>query len=289
MRVLLIIAALIPAVSGNLPMQDGDILQANLKLERLPQELVADNQNINRSLRQHEEDEIEHPREERGGLEKMDDLITKVDDAVGMTGKIDDIVGKTNKMDDVRPESAQAKLSQHYKEADELSLTTLRQLQKVEDQMKNDGALYSKLTGEGMRRKIEPFEGMKLPPKMLSAAVVWEGDNGVLISSSKTPREWLIPKGGWDEGESSVIVGSGKKGQNIQAFSTTEVTRFDDWAESGCGRIAISTKDAKILLKERPWMLDVLLKAEEKKKLVKAKGLTERDPALARFELGMTP
>ncbi|KAI9980646.1 hypothetical protein PInf_009949 [Phytophthora infestans] len=101
MRVLLIIAALIPAVSGNLPMQDGDILQANLKLERLPQELVADNQNINRSLRQHEEDEIEHPREERGGLEKMDDLITKVDDAVGMTGKIDDIVGKTNKMDDV--------------------------------------------------------------------------------------------------------------------------------------------------------------------------------------------
>lgn len=186
MRVLLIIAALIPAVSGNLPMQDGDILQANLKLERLPQELVADNQNINRSLRQHEEDEIEHPREERGGLEKMDDLITKVDDAVGMTGKIDDIVGKTNKMDDVLVkvekltpamrlknvvEAARersglvTKLSQHYKEADELSLTTLRQLQKVEDQMKNDGALYSKLTGEGMRRKIEPFEGMKLPPK----------------------------------------------------------------------------------------------------------------------------
>lgn len=43
------------------------------------------------------------------------------------------------------------------------------------------------------------------------------------------------------------------------------------------------------MLKERPWMLDVLLKAEEKNKLVKAKGLTERDPALARFELDMTP
>ncbi|KAF1776167.1 NUDIX hydrolase domain-like [Phytophthora cactorum] len=245
MRVLSILVMLISAASVTTTSGNVGAAKIELDVERLPRELGADHQHIKRSLRQHDfnaESEIEPEDEERGGLGNVDDLITKIDDAVGMTGTVDDVVGKAEKMDDVVVKAEKLapamrwktavketterlglvkQLSQDYKVADRLSLPTLRKLKRVKDLRAKDLLKFNKDTGGGMRRKIEPFEGIKIPPKqyleshvgrelqrydkdgnrLLSAAVIGDGDYVLLISSSKRPHDWVIPKGGWDKGE----------------------------------------------------------------------------------------
>lgn len=225
MRVLLILFVLISSASATSSEHVGIT-----KTERFP--IAAE---VHRFLRRHyleEEADIESDDEDRGGLDKVDDLITKVDDALGITGKMDDVAGKLGKVH-VAPTTKTAvekmehaglvkHLSGKYSVADKLSLTTLRQLAKVDEQRLKDNRVFDKKTGSGMRKKIEPFEGMKIAPqkyleahvaragqlvdkennRLLSAAVIGDGDNVLLISSSKKPNDWILPKGGWDHGES---------------------------------------------------------------------------------------
>ncbi|KAF1785392.1 hypothetical protein GQ600_9775 [Phytophthora cactorum] len=69
----------------------------DLSVEHLPRKLVGDYHDTKQSLRLRdftEETEIEPEYEERGGFEKLGDLITKVDNATGMTGKLGDVVGR---------------------------------------------------------------------------------------------------------------------------------------------------------------------------------------------------
>ncbi|KAG2777828.1 hypothetical protein PC129_g15782 [Phytophthora cactorum] len=356
MRVLSILVMLISAASVTTTSGNVGAAKIELDVERLPRELGADHQHIKRSLRQHDfnaESEIEPEDEERGGLGNVDDLITKIDDAVGMTGKVDDVVGKAEKMDDVVVKAEKLapamrwktavketterlglvkQLSQDYKVADRLSLPTLRKLKRVKDLRAKDLLKFNKDTGGGMRRKIEPFEGIKIPPKqyleshvgrelqrydkdgnrLLSAAVIGDGDYVLLISSSKRPHDWVIPKGGWDKGEGIEVSAlrevieeagiharlnhrlgeikyhDGKKGYGFLPFTMRTVERFDDWAESGRYRIFVSNTDAQILVENRPWMVVILKEADTTNGLVKRGELPQRDPALEKFELDMT-
>eukprot|EP00644_Phytophthora_capsici_P008946 jgi/Phyca11/14147/fgenesh1_pg.PHYCAscaffold_6_\ len=108
-----------------------------------------------------------------------------------------------------------------------LSKGTLAQIKEVEQLRLKDIATYTKKTGDGMRRKISPFPGMKIAPKkyleshvgrnmqlygddgsrLMSSAVVSrsakDGGGDVLLISSSNPQknDWLLPKGGWDKGE----------------------------------------------------------------------------------------
>ncbi|KAG6949448.1 hypothetical protein JG688_00014621 [Phytophthora aleatoria] len=346
MRVLSILVMLISAASVTTTSGNVGAAKIELDVERLPREFGADHLHIKRFLRQHDfnaEAEIEPEDEERGGLEKMDDLITKIDDAVGMTWKVDDVVGKAEKLAPAMRWKTAAKetterlglvkqLSQDYNVADKLSLKTLRELKRVEDLRAKDVLKFNKDTGGGMRRKIEPFEGIKLPPKqyleshvgrelqrydkdgnrLLSAAVIGDGDDVLLISSSKKPHDWIFPKGGWDKGEDIEVSAmrevieeagiharlnhrlgefkfhDGKKGYGFFAFTMQKVERFDDWAESGRYRIVVSNKDAQILVQKRPWMVDILEEADMTNALVKRGELPQRDPGLEKFELDMT-
>ncbi|KAI9980645.1 hypothetical protein PInf_009948 [Phytophthora infestans] len=314
MRVLLILFVLISSASATSSEHVGIT-----NTERFP--IAAE---VHRFLRRHyleEEADIESDDEDRGGLDKVDDLITKVDDALGITGKMDDVAGKLGKVH-VAPTTKTAvekmehaglvkHLSGKYSVADKLSLTTLRQLAKVDEQRLKDNRVFDKKTGSGMRKKIEPFEGMKIAPqkyleahvaragqlvdkennRLLSAVVIGDGDNVLLISSSKKPNDWILPKGGWDHGEGiekaalrevieeagiqarlnhdlgKFTYKDGDKGYGLFAYTMDDVQRFDDWAESSRYRI------------------DILEAAEKKNALVKRGDLPKRDPQLENVNL----
>ncbi|ETL30909.1 hypothetical protein, variant 1, partial [Phytophthora nicotianae] len=316
-----------------------DVTKVKLDAERLPRHFSSDYQLIKRSLRRHDLDEVAEilpKHEERGGLEKMDDAIAKVDDAVGMTGKINDVMGKTGKLALAAKWQTTLKmvteraglvkqLSEKYSMADELSLRTLRELANVDKQRAISPGTFNKNTGGGMRKYIEPFPGIKIAPKkyleahvgrgeqvyvngkdrVLTAAVIGNGDDVLLISSSKKPNDWVIPKGGLDKGEKvqhaalrevieeagiqarlkqnlgTFTYKEGDKGYKFVAYSMDEIQRFDDWAESSRYRIVIPTSDAKKLVRGRPWMVEILEAAEKKNKLVKGKS----NPKLEHFKL----
>ncbi|KAG6946822.1 hypothetical protein JG687_00016498 [Phytophthora cactorum] len=87
-----LISAASTTTSGN-----ADVTKLDLSVEHLPRKLVGDYHDTKQSLRLRdftEETEIEPEYEERGGFEKLGDLITKVDNATGMTGKLGDVVGR---------------------------------------------------------------------------------------------------------------------------------------------------------------------------------------------------
>ncbi|KAG3110179.1 hypothetical protein PI125_g10245 [Phytophthora idaei] len=123
------------------------------------------------------------------------------------------------------------KLKGQYPDANKLSLSTLRQLDKIEGLGKVDiknNVKGAKETADGMRRKITPFAGMELPdPKylvshvghdmqrfdkkdgsrLLSSAMVMrtneQGQHQIVLFSSSNPKKggFLLPEGegDWDK------------------------------------------------------------------------------------------
>ncbi|POM81533.1 Hypothetical protein PHPALM_481, partial [Phytophthora palmivora] len=194
--------------------------------------VIADHKQVKRSLRRYIPGELDSANEEdRGALDKVDDVVTKLDDVAGkqkkLTPKWDALVKKN--LEQLSTMGALAKkLSGKYEDAYKLSLPTLKQLDEIEKLRVNDIATYTKESGKSMRRVIEPFDGIKIAPKkfleshvgrdlqrydpvdgsrLLSASVVSrpknQGGGDVLLISSSNPNkgDWLLPKGGWDKGE----------------------------------------------------------------------------------------
>ncbi|RAW21369.1 hypothetical protein PC110_g22190 [Phytophthora cactorum] len=191
--------------------------------------------NHKRSLRQNDFNELsatEVSNEERNivKVDKVDDIVTKVDDAFGkmhvqkLPANLNAAVEKAvMTADDIA--AVAKKISAKYPKG--LSESTMTQIKKVEEQRLKDLATYSKDTADGMRRKIEPFPGIKIAPKeylgshigrdmqrygndnarLLSCNVISrpkeQGGGDVLLISSSNPNknDWLLPKGGWDKGE----------------------------------------------------------------------------------------
>ncbi|KAL3657131.1 hypothetical protein V7S43_017925 [Phytophthora oleae] len=183
-----------------------------------------------RYLRQYDLETLTVPdsdKEERQFVDKVDDLVKVADDFIAkakIPTKLNAAVQKvTTTADDV---AAVAKtIVKKYPEG--LSKGAIAQIEEVELLRVKDIATYTKKTGDGMRRKILPFDGMKTAPKkyleshvgrdmqlygddgsrLMSSAVVSrsakDGGGDVLLISSSNPKknDWLLPKGGWDKGE----------------------------------------------------------------------------------------
>ncbi|ETN20071.1 hypothetical protein PPTG_03159 [Phytophthora nicotianae INRA-310] len=204
--------------------------------------VAADHKQGKRSLRQYtayDLDEGDSEDEERGVniSEQLDGVLSKVDDAVGKAGKapskLDALIMK-NVDEFAKFADEHARLSKElfgkYPRANELSLSTLRQLEKIEKVREMDiknGLKGNKVEPDGMRRKIVPFPGMKIAPEQdllskvgrdtehyktvggraLAAGIVTrtngKGEHEILLISSSNPEkyEFLIPKGGVEKGE----------------------------------------------------------------------------------------
>ncbi|KAF4029395.1 NUDIX domain-containing protein [Phytophthora infestans] len=252
MRVLGLVTliALVSTCSGVLTATDIDIHGAakvnSVALTRL---LAGDHTQTKRFLRRDDLADLDSEDEERG-LEKMscrsnlDALIVKNYDEFAkfargkkLLNKGVDVAKSGGKLKAMltkyKTEWATliTKLKDRYPDASKLSLSTLKQLDEMENIRKVDianGVKGSKKTADGMRRKIEPLPGMELPPpkymvshvgrdmqrfdkkdgsRLLSAGVVMrtneQGQQQILLISSSNPKkgEFLLPKGGWDKGE----------------------------------------------------------------------------------------
>ncbi|OWZ07338.1 RxLR effector protein [Phytophthora megakarya] len=181
-----------------------------------------------RSLRQYIANESSSDKEERGAVDKVDDIVTKLDGAVDkaklITPKLDYMIMKN--LGEFSREALVQKLSSKYSGAAKLSYSTLKQLDEVEKLRVGDIATYSKENGRSMHKEIPDFVGIKRAPekymeshvgrekqlfgedgsRFLSCGVVLkpmdQGDKMLLISPSNPNKgDWLLPKGGWDEGE----------------------------------------------------------------------------------------
>eukprot|EP00644_Phytophthora_capsici_P004099 jgi/Phyca11/39353/gw1.107.45.1 len=173
------------------------------------------------------------------GIEKLDDAVSKVtktDDMVSKAAKASTkwkalIQKNINELAETGKLVKTLKANVLYKdvELEKMSLQGLRQLDDIEQLRKVDienKVKGTKKTPDGMRRKMEHTANMKLPPaqfleshigrdaqlvgesgqRLLSAAVVSKGDDvhgKVLLISSSNPKkgDFLLPKGGWDDGE----------------------------------------------------------------------------------------
>ncbi|RAW35400.1 hypothetical protein PC110_g8318 [Phytophthora cactorum] len=154
--------------------------------------LAANHKQTKRSLRRYEDEERGIPISD-----KLDDVVSKVDDVVGVAGKeakatskwealikknADKITAiaarakklsvKSTQVDEVAEMAARSalvtKLSERYNYADKLSLSALKQLDEIEKVRLVDiekGIKGTKTTANGMRRDITTFEGMKTAPK----------------------------------------------------------------------------------------------------------------------------
>ncbi|KAL3657160.1 hypothetical protein V7S43_017954 [Phytophthora oleae] len=375
MRVLSLVA-LLAFVSAQFGAANGDrtgIAAVNSDTDLLPRVLAAEYKQDKRSLRRYDpdelderdseeeadsEEEVDSEEEERGaifGLEKVDDVVSKVaktDDAVSKAAKADDFVEKAGKAStqwkalmqkNLKPLAETGVLVKKlrtnalYKdvELEKLSLLALRQLDDVERirvvDIKNK-VKGTKATADGMRRKMEHTKDMKIAPaqfleshvgrevqllgkngeRLLSAAVVSRSSddvNGkVLLISSSNPKkgDFLLPKGGWDDGEAiekaalrEVIEEGGvnakllhklgnfefTEGSTAYAYMMKSGTVYDDWAESLRYRIWVSYDDAIALLAKRPYMADVVRKAKETDELIKLKELPAADSKLEKIKL----
>ncbi|OWZ00102.1 RxLR effector protein [Phytophthora megakarya] len=351
MRVLSFVAfaTVVSVVFSATSSEKTDIAKAEHNVELLTRKLPATLEN-KQSLRTLHQYELAKPNEERVVTqvgEMADDIVTKTDTLLRKRKKADDILermddvyGKakipknlnaavkraTTAMDDV---AALEKRLEHYPQG--LSDATMQQLLKEETLRLKDVATYSKESGTSMRRKIEPFEGIKIAPekylaskhgcevqryskdgkRLLSSAVVSrpesQGGGDVLLISSSNPNkiEWLLPKGGWDEGEGiqiaalrEVIEEGGvnakllhdlgvvsDKGHVYYLYKMKASTVFDDWPESSRSRMWVSYQDAILMLHKRPHMIEMVKKAQEVDDLVKIGNLESADPKLAKYVL----
>lgn len=205
------------------------IVNINHDANRLSRALAAGQNQTQRSLRQHEG-------EDRGAIDKADEVVSKMKALMGTAKNVPNnlaaLIAKRSKTagEFVRRPFLVSKLSKRYNIADQLSFSTLKQLDKIDNMrivdIKN-GIKGNKKTPNGMRRKIKHFEGMKTAPqkfleshvgrdmqrygkdgsRWLSAGVVTrttdQGERQILLISSSNPArgDFLLPKGGWDRGE----------------------------------------------------------------------------------------
>ncbi|GMG15777.1 unnamed protein product [Phytophthora fragariaefolia] len=168
--------------------------------------------------------------EERTVADMVNDVINKVDDKLAIVvhkpfTHVKGLTGATLEKADDAVAKVKAAMAQY---PERLSDSTKAQLLKIEQQRFNNQAVLAKMTKkteDGMRRDMEPFPGMKTAPiltshvgrsqqrfaedgsRLLTCAVVTRPAKGggleVLLISSSNPNksDWLLPKGGWDMGE----------------------------------------------------------------------------------------
>ncbi|KAF4131763.1 NUDIX domain-containing protein [Phytophthora infestans] len=231
MRVLFLVLLSLASVSSIIARPYSTLLTIiESNKEDFTRELAEVNKQAKRFLRQYDFNALAEPNEERGfsGMNKAGDVLKKADDLIGkakIPANLNAAVEKAAmKADDVAP--AAVKVAAPYPK--DLSSATMKQIQKVEQLRAKDLATYTKKTSDGMRRKIEPFPGIKIAPekylgshvgrqvqryadddvtRLLSSAVISrspkEGGGDVLLISSSKPKknDWFLPKGGWDKGE----------------------------------------------------------------------------------------
>ncbi|KAG3177058.1 hypothetical protein PC128_g17025 [Phytophthora cactorum] len=132
MRVLSFLIVLISAVSATTSVNAGAInIKIELDADHLPRVLAADHQHTQRSLRRHDFAEVAEIAEERAGLEKVDALITTMDDVVVMAGKL--VPTWKSALNKVAEHSVLVKkLIEKYPIAEDLSLPALKELARVE-------------------------------------------------------------------------------------------------------------------------------------------------------------
>ncbi|ETM99058.1 hypothetical protein PPTG_19047 [Phytophthora nicotianae INRA-310] len=172
------------------------------------------------------------------GQSKLNDLIKKnLDEFAGFAAQGKKLLGKsseaTKNWGKLKASVLRGKLKPAYEYADQLSLSTLQQLDEIQKLRKVDiknGVKGSKKTPDGMRRKFatsNPPKERILPKeeylvshvsrdkqrygkdgsRLLSAGVVTrtneQGQLQILLISSSNPNkhDFLLPKGGWDKGE----------------------------------------------------------------------------------------
>ncbi|OWZ22248.1 RxLR effector protein [Phytophthora megakarya] len=198
-------------------------------VKHLARTLSLNPKQVTRSLRQYDFRDVVEPEGERGigGIsEKADDILRKAEGLIGKGQLSSTLNGAVSKALMVADDAATISRSME-KYPKGLSTATMKQIRIVEEMRLNDIATWTKETGSGMRRKIEPFEGIKIAPKkyleahvgkdlkrygedgsrLVSAAVVSrsakEGGGDVLLISNSKPsnRDFLLPKGGWEKHE----------------------------------------------------------------------------------------
>ncbi|OWZ04320.1 hypothetical protein PHMEG_00023796 [Phytophthora megakarya] len=244
MRVLSVLAwvALVASTATRSTKADISAIKANVN--HTPRELASEHSQVKRSLRYLPSHSNYEDTEDRTIGDKVDDVVMKLDDVTGLN-KLDDATGKAKKLvpklDDALMKNLDGfqtyvtrsalvnQLKGKYKYADELDLSTLKQLSVIEARRPEDikNFHFSKATGSSLHKHVDDFEGIKRAPKqymeshvgreaqrygpnnerMISAGVISRpesqgGGDVLLISGSKpTKGDWLLPKGGWDKGE----------------------------------------------------------------------------------------
>ncbi|RLN95216.1 hypothetical protein BBJ28_00020180 [Nothophytophthora sp. Chile5] len=147
--------------------------------------------------------------------------------------------------------------------------------------------LASRLLQSRVGRDKQRYDGAT---RLLACIVVMrrqqECDEFLLISSSKHPTQWILPKGGWESDESIVecalrevdeeagvtgdVVGalgaldfSSQQGKPCRFFgfklAATQV--FHDWAENTRRRKWVCLEEARELLQHRPELVEMLTRA----------------------------
>ncbi|POM76494.1 RxLR effector family protein [Phytophthora palmivora] len=315
MRVLSLVSliSLVSAASGFATSETTGITQVKLDPERWTHDLAGTHKQVKRSLRQYDFTKLSEStsnHEERGFVDKIDDVVTKMDDVIGkatiptnLNAAVEKAVEKATMTAYDLAAVAKTIAAKYPKD---LSAEAMKQIQKIEELRLKDVVTYSKETvGRGKQR----YEHDK---RLLSSAVISrpvnEGGGDVLfISSSKKKYGWILPKGGWDEGEKiemaalrEVIEEGGvnakllhnigdfsDEGHKYYAYMMRSDTVYDDWAESVRYRLWVSYEDAIKLLGERTEMVNIVKKAQEADELIKKGKLKPADPELENIALPM--
>ncbi|GMF16652.1 unnamed protein product [Phytophthora lilii] len=226
MRVISLLAVSILAASASATstVDHSSIANSNAEIE-FSRRIFAAQQQPNRVLRRYDDE-----KEDRG-IEKLDDVVERADDVLAKvthtSPKVKNSAWATVRTDTLNAFKSKLNVLKRYPEV--LEPSAVAQLVKVEEQRMKDVALLKQMNKkkpDGLQRPIESFPGMKTAPvkeshvgrdqqryaedgsRLLSCVVVSrppkQGGGDVLLISSSNPnkQEWLLPKGGWDEGES---------------------------------------------------------------------------------------
>ncbi|KAH7485296.1 hypothetical protein KRP22_006445 [Phytophthora ramorum] len=309
-----------------------------------------DSKEAERSL--HRDENASDEEERGGGAEKLDEVMEKVVHAskklrkrvsTAALEKLNDLAAKVKKVSPMRPENLSPSTLKQLDKIDEMKrldriaeakrLDALPEAQRIAELAKKNPG---KSTPDGMFRKMELGPDAKIAPtltseigrakqrfdddgrRLLSCIVVSrrteDGGGDVLLISSSNPKrdDWILPKGGWNEGEGiekaawrelveeggvngQFVVGLGKKnvdGAKNQKFryymyKMQAKTVYDQWPESMRHRLWVPSEDAIKLLAGRPDMVDVVRRAQLADELAKTNWLRKEDDALAklRFDL----
>uniref|UniRef100_H3GDP9 RxLR effector protein n=1 Tax=Phytophthora ramorum TaxID=164328 RepID=H3GDP9_PHYRM len=266
MRVLSLVAliALVSSCEAASAVSNSDkveVAKLDSGIASLPRALAEHNDQIKRSLRRHDYDELAEVDsgngERMGGAQLIDDVITKADDVV------------------MKATVAEQKLPSKW-------TSVLKK--------------YSRL----------------LACIVASRSVEKGGGDVLLVSSSNARKnDWLLPKGGWDKGETvekaamrELIEEGGVGGTIMHSLGETAFKNalepskgyvynsfwmkaddiFDQWPESIRYRIWVSFDDAEKMLKKRPQMAEIVKATKEKAALVKTGDLPAMDDTLSKLK-----